>query len=123
MYLVSLDHVQLAAPPGCEDDARRFFGTVLELTEIEKPEALRERGGVWFALGEQQLHVGVDPQFARASKAHPGVRVAAGRLEELAARLASAGVEVVWDEALPDASRFYCEDPWGNRIEFVEPRP
>lgn len=123
MYIAGLDHVQLAAPRGCEEDARRFFGGVLELAEIEKPEALRERGGVWFSLGDQQLHIGVAPEFTPARRAHPALRVAAGRLEELASRLSSAGVEVIWDDALPNAARFFCDDPWGNRIELLEPRP
>src|SRR5262249_42962426 len=68
--VVGLDHVQLAAPPGCEDEARRFFGRLLGLSELEKPKALRARGGVWFALGEQQLHVGVEEPRAPARKAH-----------------------------------------------------
>ena len=123
MYVVGLDHVQLAAPPGCEEDARRFFGTVLGLKELDKPEALRDRGGVWFALGKQQLHIGVDPRAAPARKAHPALAVASGRLEEIADRLSSAGVEVIWDEALADVARFFCEDPWGNRIELLEARP
>ena len=78
---------------------------------------------MWFSLGDQQLHVGVDPELAPARKAHPALRVAAGQLERLAERLSSAGVEVAWDEDLPDAARFFCEDPWGNRIELLERRP
>ena len=73
--LAGIDHVQLAAPPGCEDEARRFFGELLGLEEVEKPEPLRARGGVWFRVGAQQLHVGVDPAFAPARKAHPAFAV------------------------------------------------
>ena len=122
MHVVGLDHVQLVAPPGCEEDARQFFGAVLGLDEIDKPEALRPQGGVWFVLGEQQLHIGVDPEFAPARKAHPALVVARGRLEEVAERLLSAGVEVIWDDAIPDVARFFCKDPWGNRIELLEAR-
>ncbi len=118
--LIGIDHVQLAAPPGCEPEARRFFGELLGMQEIEKPPALRDRGGVWFAAGEQQLHVGVEQGFTSARKAHPAFRVAPGRLTALAERLQSAGVEVVWDEALPGAWRFYFVDPWGNRLELLE---
>jgi catechol 2,3-dioxygenase-like lactoylglutathione lyase family enzyme len=116
-----LDHVQLAAPPGCEEEARHFFGQILGLEEVEKPEALRDRGGVWFALGAQQLHVGVEAEFAPARKAHPALTVARGRLEEVAARLVEAGAEVRWDEEIPDVRRFYTSDPWGNRLELIEP--
>jgi catechol 2,3-dioxygenase-like lactoylglutathione lyase family enzyme len=112
-----IDHVQLAAPPGCEAEARRFFGGVLGLDELEKPEPLRERGGVWFRVGTQQLHVGVAAEFAPARKAHPafGVRDYAG----LRARLRAAGVEIVDDETLLGVRRCYLWDPWGNRIELV----
>jgi catechol 2,3-dioxygenase-like lactoylglutathione lyase family enzyme len=52
-----LDHVQLAAPPGCEREARRFYGDLLGLSELEKPAGLGAGGGVWFRAGRQELHV------------------------------------------------------------------
>jgi catechol 2,3-dioxygenase-like lactoylglutathione lyase family enzyme len=119
MTVVGLDHVQLAAPRGCEAQARRFFGELLGLDEVEKPEPLRGRGGVWFRLGAQQLHVGVQDPFAPAAKAHPALRVADGGLDALAQRLSAAGATVRWDDALPGDRRFYTEDPWGNRIELL----
>ena len=119
MAVEGLDHVQLAAPPGCEADARRFFGDLVGLEELEKPEPLRARGGAWFRVGAQQLHVGVAEPFAPARKAHPALRVRPDALEDLAGRLTAAGVEVRWDDALPGARRFYANDPWGNRLEFV----
>jgi hypothetical protein len=64
MSVVGLYYVQVAAPRGCEAEARRFYGTLLGLVEVEKPESLRGRGGVWFRCGEQQLHVGVEDGFA-----------------------------------------------------------
>jgi catechol 2,3-dioxygenase-like lactoylglutathione lyase family enzyme len=117
--IAGLDHVQLAAPAGCEEEARRFFGQLLGLAEVEKPAALQRRGGVWFQLGDQQLHVGVDPAFRPARKAHPALRVPPGELDALAEELSSAGAVVVWDEALAEVRRFYSEDPWGNRIELI----
>jgi catechol 2,3-dioxygenase-like lactoylglutathione lyase family enzyme len=121
MAIVGLDHVQVAAPPGCERDARRFYGGLLGLTEVEKPAALAARGGAWFALGGsgQQLHVGVEEDFAPARKAHPALVVALGGLEMLAERLVEAGCEVRWDSSIPDVARFYIDDPWGNRLELV----
>ncbi len=118
--MLGIDHIQLAAPPGSEADAREFFGQLLGLRELEKPAALRARGGAWFAIGErQQLHVGTDPQFTPARKAHPALRVGPGELEPLAERLIAAGVPVIWDELIRGQQRFYCEDPWGNRLELV----
>ena len=116
---VELDHVQIAAPEGCEEAARRYFGELLGLAEIAKLEPLRERGGAWFALGERQLHVGVEKDFAPARKAHVALRMEAADLDGLARRLAAAGSPVTWDDALPGERRFYSEDPWGNRIEFL----
>lgn len=89
------------------------------MTEVEKPQPLRARGGVWFQVGPQQLHVGVEEPFAPARKAHPALRVAPDRLDALAARLEAAGAMAVWDDALDGTRRFYSEDPWGNRIEFL----
>lgn len=109
----------MAAPAGCEAQARRFFGTLLGLTEVDKPEPLRSRGGVWFKLGAQQLHIGVEEPFAPSRKAHPALIVAPREIEALADRLAAAGAKVLWDETVPGVRRFFSEDPWGSRIEFV----
>jgi catechol 2,3-dioxygenase-like lactoylglutathione lyase family enzyme len=116
---VELDHVQIAAPEGCEEAARAWFGGLIGLEEIEKPEPLRGRGGVWFTLGERQLHVGVEKEFAPARKAHVALRVGVAELDGLAERLEGAGSPVIWDDALPGERRFYSADPWGNRIEFL----
>ncbi|HWL34236.1 MAG TPA: hypothetical protein VNP89_11590 [Gaiellaceae bacterium] len=115
--LDGIDHVQIAAPPGCEDEARAFFGELLGLEELEKPEPLRSRGGVWFRVGAQQLHVGVEQEFAPARKAHPAFAVS--RYDELVARLRSAGVQVTDDASIPGVRRCYVVDPWKNRIELV----
>jgi catechol 2,3-dioxygenase-like lactoylglutathione lyase family enzyme len=118
---ISLDHVQVAAPPDCEAQARRFYGELLGLSELPKPVALQARGGVWFALAAGQLHVGVEPDFTPARKAHPAFRVAPQVLDELARRLGVAGARVDWDHELPEVRRFFTEDPWGNRIEILAP--
>ena len=115
-----LDHVQVAAPPGFEAEARRFFGELLGLEELEKPEALRARGGAWFALGGGgELHVGVEEPFTAARKAHPAFRLPAAEVDELAKRLEAAGAQVEWDDSLPVVRRFYTADPWGNRLELL----
>jgi hypothetical protein len=67
--IVAIDHVQIAAPPGCETEARRFFGQLLGLEELRKPASLARRDGAWFKTGEQQLHVGVETSFRPALKA------------------------------------------------------
>jgi catechol 2,3-dioxygenase-like lactoylglutathione lyase family enzyme len=116
--LTAIDHVQLAAPAGCEEAARAFFGSLLGLAEISKPASLAARGGVWFAVGSQQLHIGVAAEFEPALKAHPAF-VASVDIDALAARLAAAGHEVRWDEDLAGVRRFFVSDPWGNRLEIL----
>ncbi|MCY0869274.1 MAG: glyoxalase [Firmicutes bacterium] len=115
-YVTGIDHVQLAAPPGCEARCRHFFQDVLRLTEIPKPPELVARGGVWFACGPQQLHIGVEPSFAPAKKAHPALR--AHQFDDLLARLQAVGVDVRRDD-LPERQRAFIEDPFGNRLELV----
>ena len=115
-----IDHVQVAAPPGCEGQARAFYGGVLGMDELPKPDQLAGRGGCWFAAGGEQLHVGVAEPFAPAAKAHPALRVASGEgLHRLADDLAAAGHAVTWDDALPGVERFYVADPFGNRLELL----
>jgi catechol 2,3-dioxygenase-like lactoylglutathione lyase family enzyme len=119
MLLTDIDHVQIAAPKGCGADARRFFGDLLGLKEIEKPVPLQSRGGCWFQVGSRQLHIGVEEPFQAAAKAHPAFAVR--DIGALFAVLENAGVKCTWDEALGGIRRFYARDPWGNRLEFTEP--
>jgi catechol 2,3-dioxygenase-like lactoylglutathione lyase family enzyme len=74
--IMGIDHVQIAAPKGCEREARKFYGKLLGLPEIRKPRKLQEKGDVWFRLGDSQLHVGVQEDFTPATKAHPAIAVA-----------------------------------------------
>jgi catechol 2,3-dioxygenase-like lactoylglutathione lyase family enzyme len=115
---VGIDHVQLAAPPGSEPVARRFFGDILGWTELAKPNHLQQRGGLWFQCGAQQVHIGIQPDFTPAKKAHPAFFVR--NLTALRAHIEQAGLNPVDDEPLPGARRFYLFDPFGNRLEFLE---
>ena len=118
--ITALDHVQLPMPEGRERDARDFFGRLLALEEVRKPPSLANRGGVWFALPDgRQLHLGVEEPFRPNRKAHPAfVSVV---LDDLALRLGERGHPVRWDGELAPRRRFYSEDPFGNRLEFLEP--
>ena len=116
-----LDHIQIAAPAGCEAAARDFYGSLLGLPEVDKPEPLRSRGGCWFQCGTQQLHIGVEKDFRPAKKAHPAF--AASDLKELRQTLLAHGVKIIDDTSLPDTRRFFAKDPWGNRLEFLQVQP
>ncbi len=115
---MKLDHIQLAMPPSGEDRARGYFSGILGMEEEEKPHPLSERGGVWFRKDEVILHLGVEEGFIPQRKAHPALVVP--DLEGLAGMLESKGYAIAWDEALPNRRRFYSNDPFGNRIEFIK---
>jgi catechol 2,3-dioxygenase-like lactoylglutathione lyase family enzyme len=116
--ITGIDHVQLAAPEQCEEEARKFYGSILGMTEIEKPENLKKRGGVWFQCGSHQLHIGVQEDHVPARKAHPALCVQ--NVLALREHLQQCGIETIDDQPLEGAIRFYVNDPFGNRIEFLE---
>ncbi|OQY90900.1 MAG: glyoxalase [Chloroflexi bacterium UTCFX4] len=118
--LANIHHVQIAAPRACEDAARKFYGELLGLREIAKPPELKKRGGVWFELRNgQQLHIGIEQDFVAPQKAHPAF--AAINLNALREKLNAAGYATQDDDLFIGYNRFYARDPFGNRIEFVEP--
>lgn len=116
---LAIHHVQVAMPVGGEAEARRFYGELLGLQEIEKPASLMSLGGVWFATGSIYLHLGVEEPFASAKKAHVAYQV--DDLDAIADRLRTAGFKVNPDTRLPGYDRFYTEDPFGNRVEILTP--
>ena len=115
-----IHHVLVAIPPGGEEFARRFYGEMLGLEEIEKPANLRARGGVWYSTATLQLHLGVDPAFSPWTKAHVAFQVTG--LPALRDRLVSAGYTVTGDEPLAGCDRAYVNDPFGNRMGLLEPK-
>ncbi|NCP12931.1 MAG: glyoxalase [Sphingomonadales bacterium] len=119
MRIEALDHVQLAMPVGEEELARRFYSGLLGIPEVPKPPLLAKRGGCWFERGSLKLHLGVDLEFRPACKAHPAFIVT--ELASLVARLKEGDVAVDEEEPLPGFNRCYVSDPFGNRIEFLEP--
>lgn len=118
-YIERLDHVQLAMPPGGEPAARAFYTGVLGIPEVPKPPVLAVRGGCWFEDGALKVHLGVEADFRPARKAHPAFRVT--RLDELAAACRAAGHEVRDAEPVGGCRRVFTDDPFGNRIELMEP--
>jgi catechol 2,3-dioxygenase-like lactoylglutathione lyase family enzyme len=119
MRIVRIDHVQVAIPAGGEPAAREFYGQLLGIPEKAKPANLAARGGVWFEAGELKLHAGVERDFQPARKAHPALIVE--DLPGLIERLRAAGVSVVSDEPLEGFERVFVSDPFGNRVELLEP--
>jgi catechol 2,3-dioxygenase-like lactoylglutathione lyase family enzyme len=120
VLVTGIDHVQLAMPEGGEDRAREFYGAVLGLPEVAKPAHLAKRGGCWFERGSVKIHLGVDPNFRPAQKAHAALAV--DGLDLLVATLEAHGYPVRPGEPFDGHSRIYVDDPFGNRVEMIEAR-
>ena len=120
MPIVAIEHVQLAMPPGMEQAAREFYQGLLGIPEVPKPPELAKRGGAWFERGSLKVHLGVEADFRPARKAHPALLVAG--LEALISQLQAHNVKVTDDDPLEGYLRVYVADPFGNRIELMEPR-
>lgn len=114
----SIDHIQLAAPKGSEEIARHFFRDILNFKEIDKPEALKKNGGIWFAFGNIQVHIGIEEPFSPSKKAHPAFEIE--NIEEIKIHLSNHHMKYIEDQLLPGANRIYIHDPFGNRIELIE---
>lgn len=121
MPLRGIDHVQLAMPAGGEATAVGYYEGLLGIPHVSKPANLAARGGCWFESSEVKIHLGVEADFRPAGKAHPGLLVS--DLRSLVQTLRAAGVGVVDDEPLVGYDRVYVHDPFGNRLELMEPRP
>jgi catechol 2,3-dioxygenase-like lactoylglutathione lyase family enzyme len=114
---MDIDHIQMAMPAGRESDAIRFYVDVLGLKELAKPADLALWGGCWFQTGNMQLHLGVDPDFHPAKKAHVAMRT--DNIAHLRLQLELLGFEIIDDRIMEDIASFYSHDPFGNRIEFL----
>jgi catechol 2,3-dioxygenase-like lactoylglutathione lyase family enzyme len=114
-----IDHAQVAIPKGGEDRARAFYEVLLGLPEQPKPPELAKRGGCWFETEAVKLHCGVEDPFVPARKAHIAFRV--DDVPALAAKARDAGYEVIDDDLLEGFERIYIYDPFGNRLEFLQP--
>ena len=117
----TIDHVQLAMPPGREAEAEAFYRDVLGFSVVPKPPALAARGGRWFEQGGVRIHLGVEADFQPARKAHPALVVAP--FDALLARLAGAGIELRWASDGPGVRRGHIDDCFGNRLELIDPGP
>jgi len=117
MRISRLNHIQICVPVGAEQRAREFYAGVLQLEEIEKPDALKPNGGLWFQVADIQLHIGVE-EADNKSKRHPAFEV--DDLEAARNHLEKSGVKIKEEIAIPGVSRFSFLDPFGNRIEFLK---
>jgi catechol 2,3-dioxygenase-like lactoylglutathione lyase family enzyme len=118
LWIIGLDHVQLAMPPGRESEAEAFYAGFLGFVRIPKPEPMAGRGGCWFASGPVAVHLGVEADFRPARKAHPALVVR--NLAGLAAAAAAQNIDLRPNPDQPDGAGYYVDDPFGNRIELID---
>jgi catechol 2,3-dioxygenase-like lactoylglutathione lyase family enzyme len=109
MRITRIEHVQLAMPPGREEEARAFYERVLGIPEIQKPTNLAKRGGCWFVRDALKVHLGVEDDFRAARKAHPAFLVE--DLSDLRQMLEGAGFKPMTDQPLEGYDRIYVDDP------------
>lgn len=118
MPILSLDHVQVAIPVGGENRARAFYTGILGFAEIEKPASMAGRNSIWFAAGAVNLHLGVEPEFHAAKRAHPAFIV--DDLDEILAACEHAGLTTKPDTSFNGFRRVHVLDPFGNRLELMQ---
>lgn len=118
--IIGIHHAQVTAPKGSGDEVRRFYGTVLGLTEISVPETMTKYGLIWFQCGPSQLHVGQEDGIERAKTgAHLAYHVI--DMKAWRARLSQQGLELVEQPKIAGYDRFHIHDPFGNKIEIIGP--
>jgi catechol 2,3-dioxygenase-like lactoylglutathione lyase family enzyme len=118
--VIRIEHVQLAMPAGGEDLARSFYAGILGIGETPKPPNLAKRGGCWFERDDLKIHLGVETDFRPARKAHVALLIS--NLRALQEKLRASGYALKEDEPLEGYHRTYVDDPFGNRIELLEPK-
>jgi catechol 2,3-dioxygenase-like lactoylglutathione lyase family enzyme len=117
IHVKRLDHVQICIPVGAEEEARAFYTDLLGFMEIEKPEALKANGGLWYKVGDIELHIGVEDRDGYNSKSHPAFEIE--NIDEVRRYLEENGVPTKDEKPIPGVKRFSFRDPFRNRIEFL----
>lgn len=118
--ITSLHHAQITIPRGAEDDGRAFYCGLLGLREVPKPNSLVNRGGFWLAVGDQAVHVGVEDGVDRTrTKAH--LAYAVSDLDHWHRVLNERGIKLFESVPIPGFVRFEFRDPFGNRVEMIQP--
>ena len=119
--ITCIDHVQLTVSVDQVPEALRFYGELLGLSALEKPEELKHNPGAWYQVGGTQLHISgerLDAGANAASKRHVCFMV-----DDLGAyrrRLEQLGVAIIEDkQPMQGFERFYLRDPGGNRLEVA----
>lgn len=117
--ILGLHHAQITIPKGAENEAKHFYCQVLGLTEIEKPESLKGRGGFWLTVGHIDVHIGTEDGVDRQqTKAHLAYLV--DDIPFWRNKLENIGVSILNSVPIPGFNRFEFRDPFGNRVEMIQ---
>jgi catechol 2,3-dioxygenase-like lactoylglutathione lyase family enzyme len=117
----AIHHVNVTVSRAIEDTAKHFYGVVMGLQEVPKPEASRGRGGAWYQLGPIQLHLSIEDGLGENCTSKRHVCYTVSDLAEAEQKFRDAGVEIIPDDIpTPGWSRFYVRDPGGNRLEIAQ---
>ncbi|WP_096154816.1 MULTISPECIES: VOC family protein [Bacillus] len=112
-----IHHVQICIDHGLEDKAREFYTDILQMKEIAKPDSLIANGGLWYKVGDIELHIGTESNKTE-SKRHPAFEVQ--NLKQIKNYFIEKGIKINEEKPIPNMDRFSFRDPFGNRIEFLE---
>ena len=117
---MQLDHASI--PVGDIDDAVAFYGEVLGLEPLPRPDF--GFPGAWFDAGGTPVHLTTNGTLrgsespVRPNEAHVAFRV--DDVDAMLSHLASHDVEV-WE--LPNSPaalrQIFFNDPWGNMLEMI----
>lgn len=119
MVAIRIAHVNLSIHD--VNAARAFYGELLGLAPALRP-ADAGRSGCWFAIGDVELHLSLEPGADNArSQRHVAFEV--GDLAAARARFESAGLALDEGSPMEGIERFFVRDPAGNRLEFYTRSP
>ena len=113
--LTGIDHINISMPKGEEAIADRFYVDLLGLVIRPKPRSDAE--GRWYVGSGFEVHLGADPDFVPASRAHPAFVVRG--LGPLVGEIERFGNEVDKEFEGDKLVRAIIFDPFGNRIELL----
>lgn len=118
--ILGLHHAQITIPEGAEEAGKDFYCKVLGLKEIPKPDSLKGRGGFWLQVGDREVHVGTEDGFNRlTTKAHLAYQVEDAAYWRRV--LIENGIIILDSVPIPNFERFEFRDPFGNRVEIIQP--
>jgi len=113
IQFIRLDHILITIPEGKTDEARAFYGGILELQEISGGHPHR---AIWFTIGDIQLHIREESGGGLSSR-HPAFEVA--NLADAKQALTNKGVALAYSSEIEGRERVFFRDPFGNRFELL----